>query len=237
MYKFSSSKDIDLQRDFTFDFQTNVGDNSVLDNTDFVLYFALEDDGAYNGIKITNIPSGYKVKESGEYTLKLKNGALTFFDEELIFVNEEPYEKYSTNLTYDIENFYKKDGNIYVKTKKYQLHESDTNYIRRLNPKNAEGLSVRPIELKSYKNGEIISTDYFINGEKVFDSNYNHVYRIVVSNYGQIISLWAKIDNKFEKIKTFSFPQKLEKGKVKLWLDANMVLSDLHFSFFEADIV
>lgn len=64
--------------------------------------------------------------------------------------------------------------------------------------------------------------------------NKTQTYRIIISDFGRRFSLWHLENKRFDKIKTFSFSQKIEKGKIKLSVDNDMNLCDLSFSFFEA---
>lgn len=227
--------EIDFKRDFTFEFSTIIKENPTLDDTDFELNFSIGSDNKYNAFMISNILGNpYRSKDSKEFTLKNTTKDGDYLSDHIIFVNGKPYKNLTFETEKDIKNYYILDGVTYVLTSKYEIYPSDTKYIRRWNDKNENGIYVRPAKITQSSNGVKDEISYFADEKNIFDTNYTRRFRISVTDNGKLITLWGLKAEKLSEIKTFRFTNSIDKGKVKLNLDANMVLSDLRFSFFEA---
>ena len=235
MINYISNPTVDLTSEFIFEFSTKIKENYSFDDTDFVFKLSAVDGNKSNSIKISNIPAGYTSKESEEYTLKASDKDCTYFNDLIIFIGGKPYKTLDKETKEEINNFYIKDGVTYVNIDKYTVYLKDNKtYIKRLNSKNKDGKYVRPAEMKTIENESIIATSYLADGEKAFDSNISQTYRVIISNFARTFSIWYLDGKSFKKIKTFSFSQKIEKGKIKMSIDYDMNLYDLCFSFFEA---
>jgi hypothetical protein len=241
--KYKSKYKVDFSSDFIFSFEWKPSNPETLDGTDFDLKFLVESDTdstKTNAFKISNIPSQYTVKESLEYSLKQCNRAsdefLTYYDDNLVIFNNNVYSELKTTDTSNVKNFYNINDKVYVLTDKYSFKTNSSNYIKRINEKNDKGYYIRPVEVKKFENSSVTETKYFTDFENKFDASLSKTYRIIVSSKARFISVWAKENGKFEQIKTFSYLNPIEKGFIKLTLDSDMELSDLRFTFFEADV-
>lgn len=240
--KYKSKYKVKLTSDFIFSFDWIPADPNSLDGTDFDLKFLVESENSTksNGFKISNIPSQYKVKESLEYSLKLCNkntdDFLNYYDDELAIFNNNVYSELKTTNTSNVQNFYNINGKIYVLTDKYEFESDSSNYIKRFNDKNSKDYYIRPSEVKKFENNNVTETSYYTDSTNKFDASIAKTFRIIVSNKAQYISIWVKENDKFEQIKTFSYLNVIEKGFIKLMIDSDMNLSNLRFTFLEADV-
>lgn len=240
--KYKSKYKVELSSDFIFSFDWVPTDPNSLNGTDFDLKFLVEssDSTKSNGFKITNIPSQYTVKESLEYSLKQCNRAsdefLTYYDDNLAIFNNNVYSELKTTDTSNVKNFYNINDKVYVLTDKYSFKTNSSNYIKRFNDKNSKGYYIRPSEVKKFENNNVTETNYYTDSNNKFDASIAKTFRIIVSNKAQYISIWVKENGKFEQIKTFSYLNTIEKGFIKLTIDSDMNLSNLCFTFLEADV-
>lgn len=217
--------EVDLSKTFVFSFDYFPLEKEGLDSTDFELKLIIGD----NALKITNVlPSkGYISKVSDDYIIKKLRKDIkkvSFFGDEL-FINEDKIVK-------------KVDGR-YTLTNEYELiKEGDTSSIKRFNSKNDEGYYVRPVEVKLFQNGVAVrnSREYFYSSDSPFDASKPQSYQLIVSNNAREVTIRAKKDEIFKKIKTLSFSQGVERGEIALEIDANMDLRNLQFSFFELNV-
>lgn len=235
MKTYLSKKKINFVKELIFDFDILAAYSEESDNTNSTLEFSLVNKTNSNRISISNNISGYITTESDSYTLKEADKDFTYFNDPIIFVNAVPYKKFSEDNIYKINNFYIKSGETYIKTEEYSKVENSKK-VKRLNAKNQEGLYVKPVALIASENDIIRATTYYVNAENRFDFNYSHSYRFIVSDSAKEISIWEKIDNKFKKIKTVSFEQSLDSGTIEISVSENVSLTNLRFSFFEANI-
>jgi hypothetical protein len=240
--KYKSKYKVELSSDFIFSFDWAPTDPTSLNGTDFDLKFLVEseDSTKSNGFKISNIPSQYKVKDSLKYSLKLCNkdidNFLNYYDDELAIFDNKVYSELKSTNTSNVQNFYAVNNKIYVLTDKYKFENDSSNYIKRFNDKNSKGYYIRPSEVKKFENNSVSETQYYTDSNNKFDASISKTFRIIVSNKAQYISIWIKENGKFEQIKTFSYLNMIEKGFIKLILDSDMELSNLCFTFLEADI-
>lgn len=221
-----------LDKDFIFTFDIE-GEK----HRDFYIKFNVLNEKS-NGFIVSNIISGYRTKESPTYIKKIVSELseiINFFDDELLIVNSEIYKKYNNESAASIQNFIRKDGKLYIKTDLYSLCDG---YIIRKNPQLDNDTYLRPVVLKTTQNNTAVTkkTIYFDTIENPVNSNVTKTYRIIVSNKACLISFWVKQGDSFKLIKNFTYPatQEISEGKISLEIDSDMVLSNLHFSFFEA---
>lgn len=235
MRTYKSKKKINFAKELIFDFDILTAYSEESDNANSTLEFSLVNKTNSNRISISNNISGYITTESDSYTLKEADKDFTYFNDSIIFVNAVPYKKFSEDNTYKINNFYIKSGETYIKTEEYSKVE-DSKKVKRLNAKNQEGLYIKPVALIASENDIIRATTYYVDAENCFDFNYSRSYRFIVSDSAKEISIWERIDNKFKKIKTVSFEQSLDSGTIEISVSENVSLTNLRFSFFEANI-
>lgn len=225
---------IDFSKDFVFSFTTHLEEKTC---SDFVLKFAITDGTKTNEFKISNIIEGYTTKnQEPPYSIVKKvlprTISTNFFDNSLLIQGNSIFKNYENEPASHISDYIKRNGALFVQTETYS---SDGTYIIRKNPLNAEGFYIRPIICKTIINGETKSVSFFKDSNNPIDSNYNETYRIIISDNGSSISFWKLINDSFRLIKIFTYPdQEISEGKVKLEIDSDMELSDLHFTFFEA---
>lgn len=159
-----------------------------------------------------------------------------YFNEEFEIKNEKLYkrvtEKDSANK--DWIDYYIKNNKTFAlenpDNSDYSLIKEDKNY-RISNNKFNTPLNIGIITNSDIKQiVEYETDDLQINGEKW--------YRIIISEKAKLISIWSKnnTEDKFKKIKTFSYPGGLEKAGIKLCYENNIKLNELSFSFLKADV-
>lgn len=222
---------------FTFDVK-NI--DTSLEGSNFNLMFEIKDGETYNKFSLTNTSpissNDYYFNISNEYVLKkIKDfEPTTFFDDEIIFLGMEPLKLLSPSDT-DVSDYKVINGKTYIKTKKYSIAFLDNSYcIRRNNDIDNNGNFIRPIEL-CYTNSKVRNTfiEYYTDKNNIYNPSIPHTYRIIVADKGQLISLWQKRGEQFEKIKTFSYANTLEKAEIYFSIDDSMILSNLMFGFFQ----
>ena len=226
---------------FTFDVKNK---NTTLDGSNFNLVFEIKNSNVYNKFKLTNTShylntEGYLFNKSNEYILKKINSdysPMTFFYDKIIFLNKKPLKLLDSSDT-NASDYIVIDGETYIASDKYSVIQLDSKtYLKRKNALN-NGLPIRPIELQLSESNSSNGTrvEYFVDNENIFDSNIPQTYRIIVADKGQLISLWQKRGNQFEKIRTFSYTNVMEKAEIYFSVDDSMILSNLKFGFFQSE--
>lgn len=241
MKNFRSYRNIDFTKEFIFEFLVKNNKNS---DFDFSFGVACDDIEKSNSLRITNTPEGYitEADSNNNYEFTSKKYPLTediennYFDEIIIIHNKTPFKKFENEKRNEIKNYFLKDNITYISTDRYSVSTESSNdiTIKRVNSKNKEGLFIRPIELKQIEVSATSDILYVNDSESPFDFNYPQTYRIIVSDKARNISLWHWKNNKFNRIKTFTYSKSIEKGIVTLSIANDTNLANLRFSFFEA---
>lgn len=217
---------------FTFDVK-NIG-TSLINESNFTLKFEAKNGSITNGFTISNIlplgSSEYRYDLSTKFVAKQCDYFdTTFFNDKIIFLENEPLKLLDANDK-EVTGFKIIDGETYIKTPKYSIDTiNDTLYLKRLNGINEHGFYIRPTTLQSSNDK---SVEYYTDKNNIFDSTIPQTYRIIIADKGTLISIWQKRGNQFEKIKTFSYGNSLEKADIYFSVDESMILSNLNFGFF-----
>lgn len=224
-----SSDTIRFDKDFIFTFDVIGGTHQ-----DFEIEFKVGK-GISNEFLISNNPDTYTLESDFsaiKKTVSDINSEISFFDDELIIHEGKVYKNFNKESRDDITGFYRKNDKLYIKS---DLYSFDGNYIIRKNPKLEENIYLRPVIVKKTF-GKTSLSSYFDDSNNPINSNITKTYRIIVSDNACLISFLVKEKNSFKVIKTFTYPttQEISEGKISLKVDKNMVLSNLHFSFFKA---
>lgn len=223
---------------FTFDVK-NI--DASLEGSNFNLKFEItnNNNNIYNKFSLSNTTSynlnEYILDASNEYVLKKSDNyaPTTFFNDEIIFLGAEPLKLLSSTDT-EVSNYKVINGKTYIKSPKYSVtYINGLPYIKRINDINENGDFIRPIEL-TYSDSKVRNTfiEYYTDKNNIFDSTIPRTYRIIIADEGKLISLWQKQGEQFEKIKTFSYANALEKADIYFSIDDSMLLSNLTFGFF-----
>lgn len=246
MKKFISNPEISPiklvdNKSFIFSFDYNAAKNKEIDSTNFIIKFIVEDSNnpeISNGFEISNILNEYESTINNSFTLKKipDDKTFSYFNDELFIVYGIPYKLMTDENPDDIINFVISDNKTYVHTNLYEIYKDDNEYIQRNNEKNLNNDFIRPTEINKIENNNLSITEYYIGQENIFDSNVSKSYRIIVSNNGSLITLWIKNKDAYNKIKTFSYSNRVENANIKFEINKLLNLSNLRFTFFNSNV-
>ena len=243
MKKFNLSEKIgviDLSKNFVLSFDYLPQEGDIFDYSDFEFKLSF----GPNALKISNVlPSqSSKTKVAKEYSLKrVRSGIneLMVLGDEVKIIGNEVYKLLTNENPEEIRDFFKQDDKTFVLTDEYELVvDGNTRFIKRNNVKNSEGMYIRPaiVRLLDDKTTVPDSKTYFKSERSPFDTNKANSYQIIVSDCGKTVTIKSLKNGIFEKIKTLSFSQGVERGEAILEIDPKMSLRNLQFSFLKSHV-
>ncbi len=232
---YKSNYNINFKEDFILSFDTQ---NLSNDNFDFILKFPLVE------FKITNSLTKYDyiLDSTNEmYITKTHDSEeQIFLDDEYIIVNDDIFIAYSDESANNIKNFFYKNNKIYIKVDDYKFIKDENKIVKKLH-KTPNNKILKPISIEIYiklndSNEYLYKLKEYFYKHMLFDTNIKNSFRFVSSNNCQQFSLFIKENEKYKKIKDFSFNYDNEKsdGPVYFAVNKNMEISNLNVSFLEA---
>lgn len=225
---YKSNYNVNFEEDFILSFDT---ENSLNDDFEFIIKLPQTE------IRITNLPDLYTYsngEDSELYISKVHDSENPIFlDDEYIIINDDILISYTNESANEIKGFFYKNGKTYIKVNSYH-YDKDSNKIFRKLDKTSNNKPLKPICI-IFKGLTMNSIEYFYK-TILFNTNIKNSFRFVASNNAQQLSFFIKENEKYKKIKDFSFNYKNKKseGLVYFAVNKNMKISNLNVSFLEA---